>query len=119
MKTFILGVLGFMMVGCATAPKVVGKYEIKPRPYPTAIRVGDTLEFEARGISPEGVEVKSPQKMNIPTWLVDHPEHCRVEPRKGMKATLQGVAAGPCRLVLRAKVKIGLNEVEVWNGEIQ
>lgn len=111
-------VLGLFCWGCATAPKKINKYEIAPRPYPAAIKIGESLVFEARALTLEGDQVKNPDTMNIPTWLVDHPEHCRVEPRKGMRATLQGVAAGPCRLVLRAKVKVGLNEIEAWNGEI-
>ena len=111
--------LGVWIAGCAGTSAVVKKYQIKSQSdYPSAIRIGEKLDFQALAINPEGEQLKSPKKVNIPTWLVDNPENCRVEPRKGMKATLEGVAAGPCKLWLRAKVKVGLNEIEAWDGEI-
>ena len=96
---------------------MVKKYEIKsPSPHPQSIQVGESLEFQALALDPEGNKVKSPGQVNIPTWSVDEPEHCRVEPRKGMKVKLRGVAAGKCQLWLRAKVKVGLNEISAWEG---
>ncbi|MCX5860132.1 MAG: hypothetical protein NT056_09595 [Proteobacteria bacterium] len=108
---------GLLAFGCA-ATLAVEKMAARPGQYPDTIRVGQTLEFQAVALAPSGSEVESPAPANLPNWSVDNPENCRVTPHEGMKVTLKGVAAGPCELTLRAKVRVGLNTVIVWSGKI-
>jgi len=116
-KSLAVLATGFLLFGCA-ATLAVEKMEARPGQYPETIRVGQVLEFEAVALAPSGSEVKSPAPANLPNWSVENPENCRVTPHEGMKVTLKGVAAGPCQLWFRAKVRVGLNEALVWSGKV-
>lgn len=119
MRPLKLGLLtGLVVIFACAGVQVVGKYELASQTLPSSIRVGETLVLKVQGWSPEGKMVKNPRQQNLPTWTTDDPEHCRVEPRQGLEATVRGVAPGPCMVWVRAKVKVGLNEIMAWNGQI-